>query len=110
MTHAQLKRICATWQKRLRPLHGWRISIRFGDAEEMKDGEQFLYGRVEFEREMMTAEVMVRHPNDMGALKPYPVEETVVHELLHLIWLMDEETAINLMSEALLTAYKRYKK
>lgn len=73
MTNKQLVGMCQTWQKRLR-LQDWEISIEFTDAF----NGTATYGECSTSPPFMQAAIKVR-----SDLKPKAVEETVVHELLH---------------------------
>ena len=109
MTLFELRRLCKLWQRRLR-ITDWTISIRWGTPEEMPDS----LGSAVYDPRQMRAEVLIRPGVDEG----YPdggVEQTIVHELLHLVLHGDteyerevilQERAINQIADALFWAYR----
>jgi hypothetical protein len=112
MTLFELRRLCRLWQKRLR-ITDWTITIGWGTQAEMPDA----CGTAQYDPRQMTAEVLIRPGTD----EAYPdggVEQTIVHELLHLVLHGDteyerecimQERAINQIADALYWAYRRRK-
>lgn len=101
-----LNRLAKYWQKKLRPLRGWRLTVQYASNLFTVDGEDGsvteLYGKVDHDASTHTAKIFIRPEADiLPDMDFYPEEETLVHELLHLIWLLDEETAINMVAETL---------
>ncbi len=108
MTLNQLKKLCSTWQERLR-IKDWAISIRWSSAGELPHE----YGTTEYDPRQMAAEIILRPGND----PIYPdggVEQTLIHELLHVVMHGDtdyekenimQERAINQIADALYYAY-----
>lgn len=100
MTEQMLRRRLAVWQRRLR-LQNWRITVSLGQID--------AYGAVDYDAEAMTAHVTISDAiGDDGE-----TEETLVHELLHLLladwgeqWPRAQERAINLLADALCSAYR----
>lgn len=80
MTDAQLRKLAAYWQGRLR-LQDWRVETRFVPAHEL-DGESgktdWIYSQKRATVKMQRPENLPRHPIEQD------VEWTLVHELLHL--------------------------
>lgn len=101
MTIRQIRRLLPFWQDVLN-LREWKITIRYGTAEEMSDNVGLNYISVE---ELESLILLSRHQED--------VEETLVHELLHLVydghkpqdWRYDamHERALNRTAKALVT-------
>lgn len=116
-----LERTCRFWQKKLR-LADWRVTIKFVRAEEMGDEAQ---GKCHWNDQARTAAIWILHPDDYKPTN-YPndvqqdIEDTIVHELLHLhliAWDTDDkpaderfmEQAIESITGALLTLKRRTK-
>lgn len=82
MTEAELKELCALWQKRLR-LQDWNVRLVVKDAEDIEDA----FAQIRPQLDSKKAVMHVRRPGDVSTLDMqlgYDVEEYVVHELLHL--------------------------
>jgi len=109
MDDRALGRMCRTWQRRLR-LMDWRIAVRYLPAAEM--GEDL--GRCEYDDTEMEATISIVADGE----HPGHSERTLVHELLHLrlaAWSAPhgdpaQETAINLLADSILAAYRRRRK
>lgn len=107
MSEKELARLCRLWQKRLRLLD-WKVEVSILPAEEMGDCDGHNY----YEDEQIWAKVRLADAPDLE------LEETLVHELLHLrlsAWPgpYDNpplETAVNLLADAFMTAYHGSKK
>lgn len=82
MSEAELKELCALWQKRLR-LQDWNVSLAVKSAEDMEDGFAAIRPQLESKKAVMH----VRQPGDVSSLDTqlgYDIEEYIAHELLHL--------------------------
>ncbi len=102
------------WQKRLN-LEGWKVSVVVSRARELKPKT---VGNVHWDRDRKTAVIRVLDPADYHVSFSemlHDIEYTVVHELIHLEMApvlsdlqrteenrMEEEHAVNHMTEALL--------
>lgn len=83
-TQRDLERMLKYWQRKLR-LTDWKITIKFATLEEL-DGDQ---GKNTYLIEAKTSEILVLNPHEYKpeeypGKQPQDVENTVVHELLHL--------------------------
>ncbi len=108
MTIRQLKNLCTTWQERLK-ITDWTVDISWVTRKEMPES----YGETEYDPRQMLAVVRIRDDEDQN----YPdggFEQTVIHELLHIVWHGDkeykrenimQERAINQIADALYWAY-----
>jgi len=86
MRTSELRRITAKWQARL-GLTGWDITVEFVHPDEMGGRKRVLaYGEIHYHSEEKYARILVADPchGHLFAVPPNP-EETVVHELLHLV-------------------------
>lgn len=88
-TEADLKVICELWQRRLR-LCDWKIEIQYARAVEMMSGKGLDWGNVTFGPETRTAAIMILRPDDYGETKNgdrgrSEIEDTIRHELLHIL-------------------------
>lgn len=102
---------CQLWQQRLR-LADWDIKFEIVPLRDM-GGTQC--GMISWNLEHRIADIKVIHPDDYrkDARRPYDMEETLVHELLH-IWVapfdaeegtpeqLAQEQAINAIAAALI--------
>ena len=102
------------WQKRLN-LQGWKVSVKVSRANELKPKT---VGNIHWDRDKKTAVIRVLDPADYHVAFSEmlrDIEFTVVHELIHLEMApvlsdlqrteenrMEEEHAVNQMTEALL--------
>lgn len=99
------------WQKRLR-LADWDVDVKIVPLREM-DGSQS--GQVTYSVEHKWANIKLIDPADysMEAMRPYVMERTLIHELLHLHMTafktqygtpegLAEEQLINALSSALI--------
>jgi len=110
MTIATLRGLCRTWQERLR-ITDWTTTIRWAKSGELP-GE---CGTCEYDPRNMGAKIIIRE----GVDPAYPdggVEQTVIHELLHVVMHGDkeyrgekimQERSINQIADALYWAYHR---
>jgi hypothetical protein len=119
VTETHLRRLLRYWQRRLR-LADWKCSIRFAPKTELKDCQ----GKNEHNENARTSEILVLNPadydpNEYPGKIPQDVEDTVVHELLHLhfSWFKPRNKAEEIMLEqaiesiaGALIALKRRKK
>ena len=104
MTPQELTRTLKRWQKRIRLIAAWNISIRFATPEELATPIwENTYGILMYcDESNTTADIIIRHPDYYGDLRWYSVDETVLHELGHII--VDHhkrETALNGIAEAM---------
>jgi hypothetical protein len=111
VTQAELDKLCALWQKRLR-LQDWRVTVRLVRKYELPD----CYAECVPHSRTKIAKIKIADPSDRD---PEWVDETelewsLVHELMHLYCSdyspgddedVEFETMLNLVSEALVTAY-----
>lgn len=111
-----LQRLCEEWQERLR-LQDWRITCRYVPKEMVEQPEGgYCLGDIQWTDERKSADVRIVHPEERptSGMLVHSVEETLVHELLHLyfsafnevlegndVLLTALEQAINLLVEAL---------
>lgn len=91
MTAAGLNRLKRKWQKRL-GLTDWVIRVRFVDEETMarETGAKDALGVSLWVPDRKTAKIYVLQPREFKALEkdeliPATIEETLVHELLHIL-------------------------
>lgn len=112
MTLATLRRITKLWQKRLK-LQDWKINVRFNASIASENAA----GMADWHPDNRTAEIDILPPH----LIADDIEETLVHELLHVLyeghtWYTEDlrsahqERALNQTTAALVSAYSRKKK
>jgi hypothetical protein len=111
LTQAELDKLCALWQKRLR-LQDWRVTVKLVRKYDLPD----CYAECVPHSRTKIAKIKIADPSDRD---PEWVDETelewsLVHELMHLYCPdyspgddedVEFETMLNLVSEALVTAY-----
>lgn len=79
-----LEAICAFWQKVLK-LQDWQISIKYERFHKMRDAKGALvWGTVTTIPSCKRAQVNVLTPSDCQGTTEQDIEETIVHELLHI--------------------------
>jgi hypothetical protein len=98
-TEADLRRWCRQWQRRLR-LGLWRIKIKFARSREMTNGDGSIsWGQAQTLEEHGEARVKILDPDDYKDNQGRrEIEETLVHELLHVLWqpvLRDDKPGAN---------------
>lgn len=83
LTEDQLRAKCAEWQKILR-LQDWIVNVSICRERDMKNNG--CCGEVEWTLEKRMAQVRILDPVDYpeSAMEGHDMEETLVHELLHL--------------------------
>lgn len=112
MTTATLKRLMKLWQKRLK-LQDWVVDVRFSSDMDSDSSA----GECSWHPDNRTATIHILPPNIIID----DIEETLVHELLHILyeghtWYSDDarsvhqERALNQTAAALVNAYSRKKK
>lgn len=112
MTLANLRRLTKLWQKRLK-LQDWKIVARFTSSIASENAA----GMADWHPDNRTAQVDILPPH----LITDDIEETLVHELLHVLyeghtWYTEDlrsvhqERAHNQTAAALVHAYSRKKK
>ena len=113
MTLGALKKLCETWQSRLR-INDWTILLRWAKSNELEHE----YGTNAYDPRQMICEIVIKP----GCDDNYPdggVEQTLIHELLHLVMHGNvdyekedilQERAINQIADALYWAYRMKKK
>ncbi len=113
MTTSQLIKLCKTWKERLR-ITDWDTAIRWATDEEMPEN----LGETVYDPRNMAAEIKIRPGQD----PVYPdggVEQTIIHELLHIVMHGDveyekenimQERAINQIADALYWSYHTKRK
>lgn len=107
----ELQAKCELWQKRLR-LADWDVDVKIVPLREMNGSQS---GQVTYNAEHKWANIKLINPADysMEAMRPYLMERTLIHELLHLHMTafkteygtpegLAEEQLINALSSALL--------
>lgn len=84
MTPKQLRKCCSEWQAKLR-LSEWDVQVRFVPVREMPS--QHHLGMVQWHLDEKHANISLVKPGQESTeiMRPYNVEETLVHELLHLL-------------------------
>lgn len=115
MTQIELDKLCALWQKRLR-LQDWRVTVKLVRKYELPDSyaDTLPHGKTK------AAKIRIVDPGDRNPewADETELEWSLVHELLHLYCPdlspgddedVDFETMLNLVSEALVTAYREAK-
>ncbi|MEH2384915.1 MAG: hypothetical protein V7K14_03790 [Nostoc sp.] len=102
---------CQEWQQRL-GLLDWDVSVKIVSSEEIEEDAE---GRVTWVINKKTADIKLIKPegHPFDALRPYDMEETLVHELLHLhfapfnidtgLKAISQEQAINAIAKALVS-------
>ena len=110
MTLFELRRLCRLWQKRLR-LENWAIAISFGTPAEMKDN----LGSAGYDPRDLAADILIMPGATDARYHDGGIEQTVIHELLHLVLHGDteyagedvrQERSINVIADALYWAYR----
>lgn len=84
MTEAELKKLCALWQKRLR-LQDWNVRLVVKTAEDIEEN----FANIRAELSQKSAVLFVRADDDTSSLDTQmsgarDIEEDIAHELLHL--------------------------
>lgn len=99
---------CLEWQRILK-LQDWDVSIKVVPHREAEDA----WGNVHWNFQEKIADIKLLNPADQsGGMRPYCMEETLVHELLHLHFApfnansgtpeqLAQEQAINAIAHAL---------
>jgi hypothetical protein len=80
MTESELQELCSEWQKRLGLAH-WRMSVEFGDPIELGTYIANESHQPSFE----TALIKILKPSAYSGLFPQDMEQSLVHELLHIL-------------------------
>ncbi len=111
MTLFELRRLHKLWKKRLR-IEDWTTSISFGTPEQWGTD----CGRTMYDPRSMAAYILIAPaPTEENQYLDGGVEQTLIHELLHLVmhgWLEYEkedllqERSINVIADALYWAYR----
>ena len=117
MTDQELQKLAARYKRRFRCLKSWDITVRFGTHEELlskEDGTTPLYGVAYPDPSTLTGSILIRRVEDygrseeFGPMDYFPLETTVMHELLHCVLdHVDHETGINMVAEAMVGKIKR---
>lgn len=111
MTQAELEKLCALWQKRLR-LQDWRVTVQLVRKYVLPD----CHAEIESHSRTKIAKMKIVAPGDRDPewADETELEWSLVHELMHLYCPdyspsddedVEFETMLNLVSEALVTAY-----
>lgn len=107
---------CQEWQQIL-GLMDWDVSVKIVSYEEIEEGTE---GRVDWVITNKTADIKLIKPEGypFDALRPYNMEEALVHELLHLhfapfnintgLKAISQEQAINAIAKALVNLKKHF--
>ena len=115
MTQAGLDKLCALWQKRLR-LEDWRVSVKLVRKYELPDA----HAEALPHRRTKVAKIKIVDPRDRDPewADETELEWSLVHELMHLYCPdyspgddedVEFETMLNLVSQALVVAYRQEK-
>jgi hypothetical protein len=103
----------STWQKRLR-ITDWEITASWGEFKKME-----AYGLTIYDPCAMRATVQIAEDMEDPAYEDNGIEQTVIHELLHIVIHGDkdsepdqvmQERGINQIADALYRAYRRGKR
>ena len=82
MTGKKLQRLCDVWRERLR-LKDWKIVCKFGTLEEVKGD----YAYTSWDITRKEAFVLIGRPSEYEEdLDDADTEESLIHELLHLVF------------------------
>lgn len=94
MDQAKLETLCMTWKKRLGLSH-WDITIRFAESGELEEWNE---GRVLHKQCQEHALILIKRSEEYNALegREQDIEETIVHELLHLVFGLFPEASSDL--------------
>ncbi|MFN6572401.1 hypothetical protein [Dendronalium sp. ChiSLP03b] len=97
---------CQEWQQRLK-LQDWDISVKVVPHRESEGA----WGNVRWNLQEKFADIKLLDPNDQSdGMRPYCMEETLVHELLHLHFALfdaDANTPEQLAQEQAINALAR---
>jgi hypothetical protein len=87
----ELESLCQEWQQRLR-LADWDVKVALRPARDMQTANHM--GQVSWDRNERVADIACVQPGEepRGLMRPYDVEQTLVHELLHLHFCLFERT------------------
>jgi hypothetical protein len=97
MTNDDLQALCTEWQKTLR-LQDWDITATFARHYEMQ--EPYWLGQCSANDTMRSARIKILDPNDHHEkLADQDIEETLVHEQLHLYFPGSDDPARDLSLE-----------
>ncbi len=111
MRQAKLSRLVALWQKRLR-VTDWEVRVIAGKEAAMSGD----LGSTLYDPRHMCAELTIAIDMSDPAYADGGIEQTVIHELLHLVLHGDQEyekehimqeRAINQIADALYRAYRK---
>lgn len=80
-TKDELRRLCREWQDRLGLAH-WHIDAEIVRGAEIDDN----LGQVDVAIERECALVRLKTHEDYHSAFPYDIEQTLVHELLHIVF------------------------
>ncbi|BDA74379.1 hypothetical protein CAL7716_085450 [Calothrix sp. PCC 7716] len=112
MNQEKLNELLHAWQLRL-GLRDWDISAKLCHAYEMSN----CWGEISWNLHEKIADIKVRYPGESPshAMRPYDLEATLIHELLHIHFApfdevnnLAEEQAINALSKALVNLGRIY--
>lgn len=111
MTLFELRRLTRLWQKRLR-ITDWRVTVKFGEAS----GN---LGTTDYNPRELFATVEIKPGQKDERYHDGGIEQTLIHELLHIVMHGDrdyvgedvgQERSINVIADALYTAYRGRKR
>lgn len=94
MDQQQLEAVMSEWQKRLR-LQDWRLKIRMSRARDMSF--QPAAAEIRWDKFMKTATISITDPLDWDENMhgPRDIEQDIIHELIHLLYLPFDDTKPN---------------
>lgn len=89
MARNGLKALCGKWKRRLGLSH-WDITVRFSEPDEL---EEWVDGRVLHKQCQEQALILIKRPEECQPLegRTQDVEQTIVHELLHVVFGLSPE-------------------
>jgi hypothetical protein len=82
LNEPELQKLCNEWKKRLGLAH-WRIDIRYGRRDEFDDN---VIANVTHQIEFENAVIKILDPSQYIGLFPQDIEQSIVHELLHILF------------------------
>jgi hypothetical protein len=118
MTQRQLALACGRWRRRL-GLNEWKVRAEFVPLARLQKGvdpQRHYYGESDIDLARHKAVVRICDPEEMAAFDPeLPIEETLLHELGHILLdpssrIADDslfELGLDRLSKALLAAYRK---
>lgn len=88
MNEAELKELCREWQSFLGLAH-WRIDVLFVRGVEIENNR----AQIDYNYTGESALIRIRDPVDHHGYFPFDAEQSLVHELLHVVFDIPAELA-----------------